>query len=144
MALPSVRRLSGAVWALLDADDNLVAFDSVVTAPPLDGDGNLESGYAVFYPGGGDPGRNNLALSPGQLLWTFQVSAIGQDREQVGWVIDTVRALLDGQSLEVSGAKVGRMQPPFGYQPPPPRPEFQAQPPRLSVPLQYHLLAVSA
>lgn len=143
MALPSVRRLSGAVWALLDGDANLVAYDGVVTAPPVDEQGNLESGYAAFYPGGGDPRRSNLAVVPGQLLWTFQVSAVGQDRDQVGWVIDTVRGLLDGKSLDVSGTKVGRMQPPFGYQPPPPRPEFQAQPPRLSVPLQYQLLAVS-
>lgn len=149
MTSPSVRLLGAAVWGLLDGHAHLVAFDSIVTTPPTDGSGNLTSGYAVFYPGGGDPAladrdRGSLSAKPGQLLWSFQISAVGQDRNQITWVIDEVRTLLDGKTLTVAGAKVGRMQPPFGYQPPPPRPEYQAQPPRLLVPLQYQVLAVTA
>lgn len=144
MPIPSVRLLTGAVWGVLDSHAHLVAFRSVVDAAPVDTAGNLTKGYAVLHPGGGDPGRNNLAVEPGQLLWGFQISCVGGDHDQIGWVIDIVRNLLDGKTLTMAGVKIGRLQAPLGYQPPPPRPEFQAQPPRLMVPLQYQVLAVPA
>ena len=86
---------------------------------------------------------DSLARTPGRLLWSFQVSCVGQDHDQYGWVIDTVRGLLTSQTLNVGGTTVGRMQPPTGFLPPPPRPSFAASTERLMVPLQYQVLAVA-
>lgn len=149
MPSPSVQLLSRAVWALLDGHPHLAAYASETKSPELVKGGALAVGYAVFHPGGGDPllndpNRGSLTAQPGQLLWTFQVTVVGNDFEQIGQVIDTIRGLLDGKTLTVAGAKVGRMQPPFGYQPPPPRPQQQVQPARMEVPLQYQVLAVNA
>lgn len=144
MATPSVRLLAAAVWALLDAHPHVPYYKSLVDAPPLDAtSGRLSKGYGVFHPGGGDDGWDNLAATPGRLLWAFQVSCVGEDHDQIGWVIDETRELLTGKSLTVAGHVVGRMQPPLGYQAPPPRPEHQAQPARLLVPLQYQVLAAA-
>lgn len=144
MPAPSVRLLSAAVWALLDGHPQLQVFESIATNPDVDPDTSLLTrGYAVFHPGAGDDAPDNLAVTPGRLLWSFQVSCVGQDHDQYGWVIDTVRSLLTGKSLSVAGATVGRMQPPVGFLPPPPRPQFQASTERLMVPLQYVVLAVS-
>lgn len=144
MATPSVRLLTGAVWALLDGHAQLQVFQSFVEDPELDPETEqLAKGYAVFHPGGGNDQPNNLAVSPGQLLWAFQVSCVGKDHEQVGWVVDTVRGLLTGQTLTVAGHSVGRMQPPLGYQAPPPRPDITDSTERLQIPLQYVVLAVA-
>lgn len=144
MPTPSVRLLADAVWALLDGHPNLQVFESVATNPASDADtGLLTKGYAVFHPGAGDDAPNNLAVAPGRLLWSFQVSCVGQNHDQYGWVIDTVRGLLTGKTLTVAGTEVGRMQPPLGFLPPPPRPSFAASTERLMVPLQYQVLAVS-
>jgi hypothetical protein len=145
MAIPSVRALTAAVWAILDGHPQLPVFQSIAD-PATDPDsGKLLRGYAVLHPGGGDTQQSetNLAQIPDRLLWTFQVDAVGDDHDQIGWAIDAVRGLLDGKTLTAAGTKVGKLQPPFGYQPPPPRPQFQAEPARLSVPLQYHVLTVS-
>lgn len=145
MPIPSVRLLTAAVWALLDAHTVLPVYRSVVDPPPAtDASGQLLTGYAVLHPGGGDPATDNLAMGAGRLLWGFQVSCVGGTHDQVGWAIDEVRGLLDTQSLTVDGAVVGRLQPPLGYNAPPPRPEFNAQPPRLMVPLMYQVLTASA
>lgn len=143
MAVPSVRLLSDAVWALLDGHAQLQAFESVATNPDTDENGLLTRGYAVFHPGAGDDMPNNLSLTPGRLLWGFQVSCVGQDHDQYGWVIDTVRGLFTGQTLTVAGTQAGRMQPPLGFLPPPPRPSFAGSTERLMVPLQYVVLAVA-
>lgn len=141
MPVPSVRLLSAATWALLDGHASLQAFQSIATDPETDENGLLTRGYAVFHPGAGDDQPNNLAITPGRLLWGFQVSCVGQDQDQYGWVIDIVRGLLTGKSLTVAGATVGRMQPPLGFMPPPPRPQFAGSTERLTVPLQYVVLA---
>jgi len=144
MPTPSVRLLSAAVWALLDGHAQLQAFKSYATDPATDPEtGLLTKGYAVFHPGAGDDQPDNLAVTPGRLLWSFQVSCVGQDHDQYGWVIDTVRGLLTGKTLTVAGVTVGRMQPPLGFLPPPPRPQFAASTERLMVPLQYVVLAVA-
>lgn len=144
MPIPSVRLLSDAVWSLLDGHASLQVFESVATNPATDSNtGLLTKGYAVFHPGAGDDMPDNLAVTPGRLLWSFQVSCVGQDHDQYGWVIDTVRGLLTGKTLTVAGTTVGRMQPPLGFLPPPPRPSFAGSTERLMVPLQYQVLAVS-
>lgn len=145
MPLPSVRLLSDAVWALLDAHATLTVYSSVVDpAPPVDSNG-VTKGYAVFHPFGGNADVSNLARVPGQLLWQFQVSAAGGNRTYVLWVVDTVRALLDGKTLTVAGTTAGLMQPPPGYQPPPPMPQpVDASSQRLQVPLLYQVLTVPA
>lgn len=144
MAIPSVRLLTGAVWTLLDGDANLQAFQSVADNPAIDPITELlTKGYAVLHAGGGNDQPNNLAVTPGQLLWQFQVSCVGQNHDQLGWVIDTVRGLLTGKTLTVAGHSVGRMQPPLGFQAPPPRPTFTESTERLMVPLQYVVLAVA-
>lgn len=141
MATPSVRLLSGAVWTLLDGHQHLQAFRTIADNPDVDDQGLLTRGYAVFHAGGGNDQPNNLAVAPGQLLWQFQVSCVGQDEDQLGWVIDTVRGLLTGKTLTVAGHQVGRMQPPLGFQAPPARPTFTDSTERLQVPLQYSVLA---
>lgn len=144
MPTPSVRLVSAGVWALLDAHPHLQAFRNIATSPDIDPDsGLLTRGYAVFHSGGGNDQPNNLAVEAGQLLWQGQVSCVGQDDDQLGWVIDTVRDLLTGRTLTIPGHRVGRLQPPLGYQAPPPRPVFTDSTERLMVPLQYCVLATS-
>ena len=152
--IPSVRLLTRATQARLDAHTALVVYPSVVApftdttgtkheAPAVGANSLLTKGYAVLHPGGGDALPDNLAGTPGRLLWSFQVSCVGSSHDQVGWVVDEVRELLDGHTLAVADTVVGRIQPPLGYQAPPPRPLFEATPPRLMVPLQYQVLAAS-
>lgn len=144
MATPSVRAMTAAVWAILDGHPHLQVFESIATNPDTDPEsGLLTRGYAVFHPGGGNDQPNNLAVTPGQLLWQFQISCVGQDHDQIGWTIDTVRGLLTGKTLTVADTEVGRMVPPLGYQAPPPRPAFTNSTERLQVPLQYQVLAVA-
>lgn len=141
MPLPSVRLMSAAVMALLDPDP-LNAYDSIVSpAPPVDENGVLE-GYAVFHGGAGNETSGNLAKTPGQLLWSFQVNCVGGDSSYVGWVVDEVRRRLSYKTLTVVGAKVGLLQPPVGFHPPVIN-ESTVTPPRLTVPLQYQVLAIS-
>lgn len=143
MGTPSVRLLSAAVWALLEGHPHLVAFQSEAVAPPVDSSGSLTAGYAVLHAGGGNDTPMNLAMAPDALLWGFQVSCVGEDLDQVGWVVDEVRGLLTGKTLTVTGHVVGRMVPPLGFEAPPPRPQHGAEPPRLSVPLLYRVLAAA-
>lgn len=144
MAIPSVRLLSDAVWTILDGHPNLQVFESVATDPATDPNtGLLTKGYAVFHPGAGDDTPDNLARTTGRLLWSFQVSCVGANLDQYGWVIDTVRGLLTGKTLTVAGTTVGLMLPPVGFLPPPPRPSFAASTERLMVPLQYQVLAAA-
>lgn len=141
MAIPSVHLLSAAVMALLSPPP-LSAFDSIVdSAPPLDEAGVLE-GYAVFHAGAGGDRASSLAKTPGHLLWTFQVNCVGGDSSYVGWVVDQVRERISFKTLAVAGAKVGLMQPPEGFNPPI-LPDYSTTPPRLMVPLQYHVLTTA-
>ncbi|NUS58672.1 MAG: hypothetical protein HOV66_28045 [Streptomycetaceae bacterium] len=142
-AVPSVQKLTAAVRQLLDAHPSLTVYTSVVDPrPQIDEDGVVE-GYAVLHPGAGDDTPSALDVQPGQLLWWFQVTCAGGDTDYAGWVVDTVRGLLTGKTLTVDGSKVGRMQPPPGYSPPM-LTNTSVQPPRVSVPLQYQVLAVTA
>lgn len=148
MPVVSLLALSDAVMGLLNAHPTLTAYDTIVEpAPPVD-EGGVVMGYAVFYPGAGDAGvtgerDGNLAAIPGKLLWTFQVTCAGGDRGYASWVVDAVRGLIDGRTLTVAGTNVGRMQPPLGYTPPMLQ-NPSVQPPRVSVPLQYQVLAAPA
>lgn len=140
MAIPSVRLLTAAVRTILDAHPTLTVYTSIVEpAPPID-EGGVVRGYAVLHPGPGDDSPNNLAATPGALLWTFQVTCAGGNDEYTAWVIDTVRGLLTGKTLAVASTNVGVMRPPFGFTPPT-LTNLSVQPPRISVPLQYQVLA---
>ena len=144
MALPSVRLLTTAVQDLLAAAPaGLTRYTTLVDpAPPVD-DAGVVTAYAVLHPYAGNDTANNLAVNPGQILWGFQIDCGGGDATYLLWAVDTVRGLLSGQTLTVAGAKVGRLQPPLGYNPPT-RPELNVTPPRITVPLQYQVLAVSS
>lgn len=143
MAIPSVRLLTTAAEDLLAAAPaGLTRYTSVVDpAPPLD-DAGVVMAYAVLHPYAGNDTANNLAVSPGQVLWGFQVDCGGGDVSYLNWAVDTVRGLLSGKTLTVAATKVGLLQPPLGYNPPT-RPELNVTPPRITVPLQYQVLAVS-
>lgn len=143
-SIPSVRLLTDAAVGLLTANPNLTVYESVVdTPPPADEDG-VVYGYVVFHPGIGNDTTSNLAVEPGQLLWSFQATCVGGTAEYCGWAVDAVRARVAGQTLAVAGAKVGLIQPPVGYNPPMRPSPADVKPPRVSVPLQYQVLAVPA
>lgn len=144
MAVPSVLLLTKAVETLLAAAPaGLTRYTGVVDpAPPLD-DAGVLTAYAVLHPYAGNDTANNLAVTPGQVLWGFQVDCCGGDHDYAGWAVDAVRGLLSGKTLIVAGSKVGLLRPPLGYDPPT-RPELNVTPPRISVPLQYQVLAVSS
>lgn len=144
MPLPSVRLLTSAVYDLLDAHPTLAVYRSVVAPPPpVDGDGVVKA-YAVLHPFPGDAEHLTLSAVPGQLLWGFQVTCAGGDHDYVLGCVDAVRGRLDGKTLTVAGTKAGLLQPPLGFNPPAPKPDMDAQPPRLAVPLLYQVLAVPA
>lgn len=144
MPLPSVRLLTTAVWELLDAHPALTVYRSVVAPPPPVDPSNVVTSYVVLHPGPGDATPNGMDAAPGQLLWGFQITCAGGDHDYVLGAVDAVRGLIDGRTLEVAGVTVGRMRPPLGFQPPPPKPDLDVQPPRLTVPLQYQVLTVDA
>lgn len=143
MPAPSVRVLADAVYAILDGHATLMVYRSVVDPPPPVDAKGITKGYAVFHPFPGDATSSSLDRQPGRLLWQFQVSAAGGNHDYTLWVVDTVRALLDGKTLTVAGVSVGLMQPPLGYQPPAPQvfPLDSGQ--RLQVPLLYQVLAAA-
>lgn len=144
LVMPSVRLLSAAVEQLLRGHGNLQVFVSEVD-PSLAVDQNgAAKGYAVLHPGTGDADSSSLTRAPGRLLWQFQVTCGGGTAEYWGWAVDAVRSVLDGKSLAVAGAVVGKLQPPFGFQPPPPQPNTSVNPSRLTSPLIYQVLAVPA
>jgi hypothetical protein len=77
MAIPSVRALTAAVWAILDGHPQLPVFQSIAD-PATDPDsGKLLRGYAVLHPGGGDTQQSetNLAQIPDRLLFRSPRSA---------------------------------------------------------------------
>jgi hypothetical protein len=88
--------------------------------------------------------RSSLDQAPGQLLWGFQLTCVGGDQNYVGFAIDTVRRQVEGKTLTVAGVRVGRIQPPLGYTPPPIQVDHDVQPPRLYVPLLFEVLTVPA
>lgn len=142
--IPSVRLLSAAVMGLLQANENLTVYRSFVDPkPPVDDDG-VVLGYVVFHPGIGNDLSNNLAVVPGQLLWSFQLTCVGGDADYVTWAVDAARRQVSGQTLVVEDTNVGIIQPPVGYNPPTRPSPAEVKPPRISVPLQYQVLAVSA
>lgn len=144
LVIPSVRRLAAGVQALLEGHGNLQVFVSEVD-PALRVDGNgVALGYAVLHPGTGDADSSSLTRAPGRLLWQFQVTCGGGTVEYWGWAVDAVRSVLDGKALTVQGAAVGKLQPPFGFQPPPPQPNTSLSLSRLTSPLLYQVLAVPA
>lgn len=143
MALPSVRQLADAVQALLDAHATLTVYGSVVDPPPPVDVNGVTMGYAVFHPFAGDATPSSIALQPGRLLWEFQVSCAGGNRDYCLWVVDTVRSLLDGKTITLSGVAVGLMVPPLGYQPPPPQVSPLESGQRLQVPLLYQVLTAA-
>lgn len=144
MAVPSVRLLTDAVFGILNGHATLTAYRSVVDPVPTVDAGGVTEGYAVLHPFPGDAGSQSLTRQPGQLLWQFQVSCVGGNHDYVLWVVDTVRGLLDGKTLAVADAAVGLMQPPVGFQAPPPKPQPVDSGQRLQVPLLYQVLAVPA
>lgn len=144
MPIPSVRLLTTAVYNLLDAHPTLTVYRSVVSPPPATDAAGIVKSYAVLHPSPGDAEHQSLSAVPGQLLWSFQVTVGGGDHDYALGAVDAVRSLLDGKTLTVAGARVGRLQQPLGFNPPPPRPDQDAQPPRLAVPLLYQVLAVPA
>lgn len=144
MPVVSVRQMAAAAWTLLDDHPTLTVYRSVVEPkPPTDSNG-VTKAYAVFHPFPGDDTPNDLRITPGQLMWQFQVSCAGGNHDYVLGAVDVVRDIFIGKSLTVAGVKVGLIRPPLGYQPPAPKPQPVDSGQRLQVPLLYQVLAVPA
>ena len=143
MAVVSTRALAEAVWAILDAAPNLDVYDGEVTPRPSEDTAGVVKGYAVFYPSPGNDQPASLAGTAGPVLWGFQVTCVGGDRNYLLRTVDVVRGLLTGRTLTVSGVNVGLMRPPLGFIPPT-REITTVKPPRLEVPLQYQVLTTPA
>lgn len=142
MTLPSVRLLTAAVVALLEeAAPTLTVYRSVVTDPPKDSDGGVQP-YAVVHPGAGAGDANALDDTPAQLAWPFQITCVGGDVDRCTWAVDAVRDQLDGATLMVAGATVGRLREDGDSGPL--RVDDDVTPPRLYLPLLYRVLAVPA
>lgn len=117
MTAVPVEDLADPVWALLDAIENVNAFDGDfvdadgapvnMKAPPyVDPDGRVHA-YAVYYPG---PGWAHALLSCGgtdSLDWTFQVTCAGGDRTRALWCVTQVRNALTGHTVDVGGQALG-------------------------------------
>ncbi|WP_152185350.1 hypothetical protein [Segeticoccus rhizosphaerae] len=142
MTITDVPTLHDAVLALLRAQDNLDVFDGSVDdagQPPVrvDPDGRAHM-YAVLYvsPGRPDPGEETVCGDPGQLLWSFQVTAAGGDTNRAMQAAAKVRAALTGVRL---GPATGRIREPFD--PGPAREDRDPSPSRWYVPLPFTLEA---
>lgn len=142
--LPSVRLLTDAVAALLADAPGVTLYRSRVDPKPPADPGGTVRGYWVLHPQPGTVDSDNLTAQPGQLLWGFQLTCAGGDDNYAGHAIDLARERLDGRTLTVAGARVGLLQPPLGYRPPPLLEDRDVTPSRLFTSLLYDVLTVLA
>jgi hypothetical protein len=105
---------------------------------PLLGDGKHAQRYWVLHPWAGNPDvERDLADVNVQLGWGFQITvAAGYARDAFDLMV-RVDAALYRWTPVVEGYACGRLHPPTGYDPGPPRPDKDFTPHRYWVPLQY-------
>jgi hypothetical protein len=103
---------------------NQAVLDLLRTAWPLVGDCETPAGltydsnhalivaYLIVYPLGSPTFDGSLAPGDEQsIAWpSTQVTAVGRDRNQAGWLRDKARAVLLGSYLTAAGRRVGPMR----------------------------------
>lgn len=134
---------------LVAAVEARLAEQLLVTTPPTKGyvseptnvpliDGAHVQRYWVLHPWVGNPDLEaDLADVNVQLAWGFQITvaaAYGRDVLDLATRID---AALFRWTPVVDGYECGRLHPPAGYDPGPPRPDTDFTPHRFWLPLQY-------
>lgn len=94
--------------------------------------------YFTLYPSPGAPGiQPNLCLTDPDLDWSGQITAVAGDVSDLDWLVDRLRAVLDGWRPAVPGLQVGSVRGPRGYDPGPYRADRTVTPTRLYVPLLF-------
>lgn len=139
-ALPSVA-FSTAVLTLLDAIANVVTYDGEVPRDlPLDPDGRVHP-YLVFYPGVGNLDRTALNAASTAGVWSFQVTAVGGDRQRCQFAAAAAAGALTDIRLTVSGWQSS----PIVHLPGPDMArDDDPNPPRFYVPLLFEVYATPA
>jgi hypothetical protein len=96
--------------------------------------------YVVVFDGTGPTDlESGLAYCGEQLRWTPQVTVAAGFTGDCIDAVDRVYAWLYGWSPVLTGVAAGRLEPPPGFDPGPPRPDRTTQPVRFFVPLQWRL-----
>jgi hypothetical protein len=100
--------------------------------------------YVVSFGGIGRPVvEPDVAQTMVELDWPVHLICVAGFRDDVLALVDRVHSWLFRWSPVINGVAVGHLEPPLGYEPPPPRRIDAVQPVRFEVPLQYRL-AVTA
>jgi hypothetical protein len=108
-----------------------------VDVPRLDTDGHVQR-YWVLHPFAGlPPAEQDLAETGVDLEWTFQLTVAAGFPRDVHALATDVDELLYRWTPTVDGYVCGRLVPPPGFDPGPPRPDLDVKPHRFWLPLQY-------
>ncbi|WGX98726.1 hypothetical protein [Nocardioides sp. L-11A] len=100
--------------------------------------------YVVVFGGIGRPVvEPDVARCADELDWPVHLICVAPFRDDVLALVDRVHSWLFRWSPVVNGVAVGVLEPPLGYEPPPPRRLDTVQPVRFEVPLQYRLTATA-
>lgn len=96
--LPAVTPVADAVFALMQAIEDLNVYDTELPRDPTkDPDGRVHP-YAVFYPGGGNAFGDRLNKdAPTDMSWTCRILFVGGDKTRALWALDKIRAALTGK-----------------------------------------------
>lgn len=130
-----------AVLALLNSVTGLTVYDGEVPdTPPADAMGRVNA-YAVLYASAAPSQRDAIAGPSTRFPWSFQVTAVGGDRQRCSWAVKAVCGALVDQRLTVAGftsSPIGQdTGPGMGR-------DDTVVPPRLFQPLLFSLLATPA
>lgn len=96
--------------------------------------------YVVHFGGIGRPiVETDVAETVDELDWPLHLLCVAGFRDDVLALVDRMHSWLFRWSPDIDGVAVGSLEPPLGYEPPPPRRIDTVQPIRFEVPLQYRL-----
>lgn len=100
--------------------------------------------YVVLFGGTGSPFvEPDVADTADELSWTLQMLCVAGHLEDCLHLVDRVHTRLFRAQLTHDAVVVGRLVPPPGFDPGPPRRIDTVQPVRFEVPLQYRLVATA-
>lgn len=100
--------------------------------------------YVVLFGGTGNPlVEPDVADTADELSWTLHGLCVAGHVEDCLHLVDRVHSRLFRAELAHADVVVGRLVPPPGYDPGPPRRIDTVQPIRYEVPLQYQLVATA-
>lgn len=101
--------------------------------------------YVVRFGGIGRPFvEPDVARCADELDWPVHLICVAPFEDDVLALVDRVHTHLFRWAPVVDGVAVGVLEPPLGYEPPPPRRLDRVQPVRFEVPLQYRLTATAS